>query len=63
MNVTKVHVLLHGFALCEFTLRVPRDWPEGHVWIGKDQREDPKAKEKACKGCYYMAKKLEEEGR
>lgn len=30
-----VHVLERGVALCGFQDgRVPKEWPEGHVWLG-----------------------------
>jgi hypothetical protein len=29
-----VHILQEGFVLCRFSTQVPRDWPEGNVWVG-----------------------------
>ena len=29
-----LHVLHTGLPLCRFTGDIPRDWPEGHVWLG-----------------------------
>ena len=37
-----VHVLHGGLPLCRFTNKVPRDWPEGHRWMGLvGAREQP----------------------
>lgn len=50
-----VHVLLHGLPLCGFTKDVPRDWPDGHVWIHREHITDPEAKKDACKPCFDKA--------
>jgi hypothetical protein len=33
MSDRTVHGLLHGYPLCGFSSKVPRDWPPGHVWV------------------------------
>lgn len=33
MNDYLVHVLIGGYALCNFTPAVPGDWPPGHKWV------------------------------
>lgn len=32
-NVTMVHSLNAGVAICGMVRGVPRDWPEGHTWV------------------------------
>jgi len=29
-----IHVLRQGSPLCRFSGKVPRDWPQKHVWVG-----------------------------
>lgn len=55
---TKVHVLHHGFPLCEFSREVPADWPVGHgwIWMRSGELDDPKFKENACKPCFDKAR-------
>jgi hypothetical protein len=31
-----IHVLHHGFPICGFTREMPKDWPQGHLWVRKD---------------------------
>lgn len=39
MTEPVVHILHHGRPLCgAFPGKVPRDWPEGHKWVGLDER-------------------------
>jgi hypothetical protein len=45
MNLV-VHILLHGFPLCQFTAAVPREWPRDHKWVGVDDVADA-----TCPGC------------
>ena len=35
-----VHGLMHGFPLCAFTRELPKDWPQGHVWVRYDDPEN-----------------------
>ena len=47
-----VHALLHGQPLCGFTHNLPKDWPEGHVWTGKEDVQNitcPHCKAEATK--------------
>jgi hypothetical protein len=48
-----VHALWHGRPLCGFSDRVPRDWPAGHIWTGKDDVNNI-----SCPGCKAEALKL-----
>jgi len=32
-----IHILDAGLPLCGFTQDIPRDWPEGHRWIGRKE--------------------------
>jgi hypothetical protein len=41
-----VHILHHGLPLCRFSDKPPCDWPDGHRWVGKDERMDA-----TCAGC------------
>lgn len=50
-----VHVLRHGFPLCEFSREVPRDWPDGHVWVSY---RDPLARQASCGRCARQAQRL-----
>lgn len=36
----KIHILLHGYPMCGFDMRVPRDWPDGHAWIRREDLND-----------------------
>jgi hypothetical protein len=38
-NILTVHILHHGLPLCGFSHELPRDWPPGHKWVGKDEAE------------------------
>lgn len=33
-----VHVLRHGHPLCYFVGSVPAGWPQGHTWVGMEER-------------------------
>jgi hypothetical protein len=33
-----LHVLIQGRALCGFSMRVPGEWPKGHMWIGLEEK-------------------------
>jgi len=37
-DVVTVHILRFGFALCRFSMEVPRDWPDGHAWLSVADR-------------------------
>jgi len=43
-----VHLLWHGLPLCGFTLEMPCDWPDGHVWTTLRS-------EVSCTGCARRA--------
>jgi hypothetical protein len=49
-----VHVLFHGFALCQFDLHVPREWPAGHRWVDVFDAE----KLATCEPCKKKAKEF-----
>jgi hypothetical protein len=40
-----VHILHHGWPLCGFSTRVPREWPEDHRWVRIDSDDAN------CVGC------------
>ena len=44
-----VHILRHGFPLCQFTTHPPKDWPENHVWVGLDSGDTDKSNCKKCR--------------
>lgn len=46
-----VHVLLAGRALCAFSDSVPKDWPEGHSWVGSDDAY----RDCTCDSCNLIA--------
>ncbi len=48
----EVHVLRWGRALCPalIPLLFPKDWPEGHKWVGIQQHEDA-----TCEPCKQRA--------
>lgn len=47
-----LHVLHEGLPLCGFTRKVPRDWPEGHVWVPKSRwLPDEKSQGVFCEDC------------
>jgi hypothetical protein len=48
-----VHVLRYGRALCDFSLKVPGEWPTGHAWVR--QEEWPKA---TCRECRRLSEVL-----
>ena len=35
-----VHLLEHGRPLCNFSDKVPRDWPPGHRWVAREHLEE-----------------------
>jgi hypothetical protein len=39
-----IHLLFHGMPLCGFTTKLPKDWPNGHVW-------DPSRPRATCENC------------
>lgn len=49
-NYISTHILHHGLSLCSMSKRhgVPGQWPDGHRWVGLDDKE--KATCKACLG-------------
>src|SRR5262245_30136094 len=38
MGLQTIHILRHGYPLCAFSDEVPRDWQEGHKWVGLEDR-------------------------
>lgn len=42
VGVPLVHILLHGYPLCDGTskLGIPHDWPKGHKWVTVDESDD-----------------------
>jgi len=42
----QVHILWHGLPMCGFTTEIPEDWPEGHKWVSRLEREDA-----TCENC------------
>lgn len=56
MAATTVHVLHHGYPLCDFTRDVPSDWPLGHKWVSIEQskRSDINVplNTNACQACW-----------
>lgn len=63
--MTKIHVLHHGFPLCDFTRDVPGDWPKDHQWlskvewktIGAEMEDNPETEP-----CALCAAEMEKEG-
>jgi len=45
-DATYVHILRHGYPLCRFSFALPKDWPEGHQWVGVEDAEQA-----TCQGC------------
>jgi hypothetical protein len=52
-----IHLLWHGQALCRFSTEVPGRWPEGHVWVGKNDWQGVKLgkDQRFCAGCVEEA--------
>jgi hypothetical protein len=53
-----IHLLHEGFPLCGFSELLPRDWPDGHRWVGLDAlgpgvREEGYAP--TCEACKRVA--------
>jgi len=47
-----IHILHHGWPLCQFTEELPCDWPWGHVWISAlDGKEIASAGGDLCAEC------------
>ena len=51
----EVHALLYGFPLCNFSNKVPKDWPPGNQWVSVDQIENI-----TCQICKEKAKEIKE---
>lgn len=47
------HILRHGYPLCAFSDLVPRDWPEGHRWVGLEDRKDA-----TCARCLEVLRRV-----
>lgn len=45
-----IHVLRYGFALCGFSVALPRDWPEYHRWVPLENWEQA-----TCQWCRQAA--------
>jgi hypothetical protein len=45
-----VHILHNGRPLCGFATTVPAQWPEGHKWVGLEDRALC-----TCRGCKATA--------
>lgn len=48
-----IHGLLGGSPLCHFSRAVPRDWPDGHLWVGLSEAEKI-----TCTECKKAAEKV-----
>ncbi len=53
IGLVTVHVLRSGRACCNFSLRVPGEWPNGHLWV--PQKEWQKA---SCGECRRLGEML-----
>lgn len=53
-KIVIVHILQHGNPLCRFRAGVPRDWPEGHKWVGIEDYSDAN-----CPMCVRALHKLQ----
>lgn len=52
--VPVVHILQYGLPLCRFTPELPEGWPQGHRWVGLDERNLA-----TCPTCILQAKLYE----
>ena len=54
-----VHVLHHGFPLCGFSLKIPREWPKQQAWVSITNLEDANCED--CKDRAAAIVKAQEE--
>lgn len=53
-----VHVLDRGLPLCGFSRDLPKDWPDGHVWVRANDRSKVKVRNR-CRTCFGAADQQE----
>jgi hypothetical protein len=51
-----VHILRYGRPLCGFSDDIPRDWPDGHMFVSFGGSED----DVTCGGCKATSANLRE---